>query len=247
MSFIKLKTGPKQTKHIISLKPANKGDNISSHNDIKSDIINDNSNNNSLPICMRFPNNNVCGCTRPCRKAVMKVKYYEIIKNLYVGCVEGAFNHDKLKSMNVKYILNCSNEKYYQNKKLFTYMVINIKDDLHENIIKYFNKTNKFIDNGLNNKKCAVYVHCKAGISRSVSFIMAYLIYKYNISYNDADKMVGKVHPDALPNSAFRFQLQTFANNILNNNNHKQSNNNDNIVTKIKRKLSLKSNDNNNE
>lgn len=161
-------------------------------------------------ICWRFPESQVCACTIPCQQSIATVKIYEIIPGLFVGSVVAAFKHEWLyNEFNIRRILNVSNEKYSKNEKLFQYLQICIEDALHENLIPHFKKTNKFIEEALEHSNVGVYVHCRAGISRSPSVIIAYLMWKRNISYKDADKIVGKVHPDANPNSSFREQLQS--------------------------------------
>ena len=208
-------------QHIVSLKPPS-----SSKKSITKRKSNNNDKSGYNPICWRFPQLMQCGCTRPCRLAVKTVKIFEIIPGLYVGPVHGAYKHKYLYDKNVRYILNVSNEKYVQNDKLFKYLQIKIEDAVTTEIIKYFKETNKFIENALSNKE-GVYVHCRAGISRSPSFIMAYLIWKQNVNYEKADKIVGRVHPDAHPNSSFVKQLQEYHKIIeldkYNGNKHKKN------------------------
>lgn len=228
------------------------------------------------PICWRFPESPICGCTRPCRQAVSNSKIFEIIPGLFVGPAVTAFRHQYLyETKNIRSILNVSREKYSinKNKYQFKYLQINIDDDVNQDILKYFDTAIKFIDNGLkikinekndnmsndnkdnsnvknhkteekvdakqdsgnnsnyndakeneNDKEKekgkdkevekqtgGVYVHCRAGISRSPSFIMAYLIWKNRITFKQADNIVGKVHPDALPNSNFVKELEKFS------------------------------------
>eukprot|EP01084_Bolivina_argentea_P121586 215470_1 len=173
-------TQPKATTKIIGLKQPNNS------NKTKTKTTNT-TNNKYNPICWRFPSLSVCGCTRPCREAVQTVEIFEIIPGLFVGAVHGAYKHQYLKNKNIKYI----------------------EDAVTTEIIKHFEITNIFIDQALSSKQ-GVYVHCRAGISRSPSVIMAYLMWKNGIGVNEADKIVGKVHPDANPNSSFMRQLEQY-------------------------------------
>jgi dual specificity phosphatase 12 len=68
-------------------------------------------------------------------------------------------------------------------------MSIDIDDDESADILVHFSAAVRFIDNGLNSQRDAttadsspregVYVHCAMGKSRSVSCVVAYLLYKY--------------------------------------------------------------------
>ena len=75
---------------------------------------NSDSNNNKQdniynPICWRFPESKICGCTRPCRKVVKNSKIFEIIPGLYVGPLETAYRHEFLyNNLNIRSILNVS-------------------------------------------------------------------------------------------------------------------------------------------
>ena len=57
------------------------------------------------------------------------------------------------------------------------YKIINVLDVPWQNISKYFILSNKFIEEALNNGG-NILVHCYAGVSRSASFVIAYLMHK---------------------------------------------------------------------
>jgi len=56
----------------------------------------------------------------------------------------------------------------------------------------------------------AVLVHCLAGVSRSVTVTLAYLMHTRGLSLNDAFMMVRDRKPDVSPNFHFMQQLQSF-------------------------------------
>lgn len=59
-------------------------------------------------------------------------------------------------------------------------------------------------------KKCGVLVHCLAGISRSVTITVAYLMYSLSLSLNDAYDHVKRRKPNISPNFSFMGQLMDF-------------------------------------
>jgi protein-tyrosine phosphatase len=68
-------------------------------------------------------------------------------------------------------------------------------------------ESNKFIEKQLADDK-KIIVHCMAGISRSVSLVLSYLMYKYKMSYEKALATVRKNRPIANPNEGFMRQLR---------------------------------------
>lgn len=59
-------------------------------------------------------------------------------------------------------------------------------------------------------------VHCYAGVSRSSSFVIAYLINKYLMTYDDAKDKVKKRRPCIQPGDGFIHQLRSYAKVIQN-------------------------------
>lgn len=64
------------------------------------------------------------------------------------------------------------------------------------------------VGNGVGNPPSKVLVHCNAGISRSATIIIAYLIIHRGKSYEEALPAVRKNRPSAKPNSGFEAQLR---------------------------------------
>lgn len=53
-------------------------------------------------------------------------------------------------------------------------------------------------------------IHCFAGISRSATICIGYLMWKENLSLGAAYSMVERARPCTMPNRGFQSQLQAF-------------------------------------
>jgi protein-tyrosine phosphatase len=63
----------------------------------------------------------------------------------------------------------------------------------------------EFIEKGI--QKGKVYVHCQQGISRSATIVIAWIMYKYEKSFEEAFAFVQKARPVIHPNVGFVNQL----------------------------------------
>lgn len=103
------------------------------------------------------------------------------------------------------------------NKKQFFHKRIAVNDCENQNLKNYFNEAFDFIDLAkLNNQK--VLVHCQAGISRSPTIVVAYLMSKLHLDMNDAYNQVKNQRPIIGPNLIFMSQLMDFEINLHKNN-----------------------------
>lgn len=95
---------------------------------------------------------------------------------LYHGNIEQAQNMDLLNQIGIRHILNVCDEQLDEEIiEHFDVLWLNIEDDISDDIRKYFDQTNNFLYM-CQQKYEKVLVHCKMGISRSSSIILAYLI-----------------------------------------------------------------------
>ncbi|KAI1186376.1 protein-tyrosine phosphatase-like protein [Nemania serpens] len=120
--------------------------------------------------------------------------------NLFVGGVwvlNLESSRNQLFENNISHVLSViqfSFEKWGEEAKRFKHMSIDIDDDESSDILVHFPAAVRFIDDGLHppgsetedteptatsSPKNGVYVHCAMGKSRSVSCVVAYLLYKY--------------------------------------------------------------------
>ena len=110
-------------------------------------------------------------------------KAVEIIPHLYIGSITSASNLEELESKNITHILCCGFKLKCFFPEKFKYYKIDIIDRENENIRKYFDETNNFINESIKNNG-NILVHCQAGISRSTSIIIAYLMKYNNMNFN---------------------------------------------------------------
>ncbi|KAG2460087.1 DUS6 phosphatase, partial [Polypterus senegalus] len=135
----------------------------------------------------------------------------EILPNLYLGCAKDSTNLDILDKYGIKYILNVTPNlpNLFENAGEFKYKQIPISDHWSQNLSQFFPEAIGFIDEA-RTKKCGVLVHCLAGISRSVTVTVAYLMKKLNLSMNDAYDIVKMKKSNISPNFNFMGQLLDF-------------------------------------
>ena len=80
-------------------------------------------------------------------------------------------------------------------------------------LVPHFDETYKFIKEA-KDKNGTVLVHCKMGMSRSASSVIAYIMKEYGKNNEEALEQVRKARPIVQPNEAFARQLVEF-NGIL--------------------------------
>lgn len=132
----------------------------------------------------------------------------KIIDGLYLGDIRCASNLKILKLHNIKYILNVTDDIPFFFKNNFEYARIPIKDKPDVDISVFFNHSSSYIENRIRDGN--IFIHCYAGISRSSSIVIAYLIIKKKYSYNDAYNLVKSKRPCIRPNKGFDYLLSRF-------------------------------------
>ena len=129
----------------------------------------------------------------------------KITEHIYQGNFEAAKNKEFLLFAGISHILVAGRlEKYYP--KDFNYKSFDIDDIYSENILKHFEEGYEFIDDCIN-QGGKILIHCAAGISRSSSFTLCYLIRKNQMEYKKAYELLVKGRPIACPNPGFQEQL----------------------------------------
>ncbi|KAG2377441.1 hypothetical protein C9374_009352 [Naegleria lovaniensis] len=131
-----------------------------------------------------------------------------IESKLYLGAFGHARRWPGLEKLNIKGVINCTSEipNYFEKHDGMCYLRVEVDDRSQQNISKYFDETFQFIEQ-MNEQNKAVLVHCAAGISRSSTICIAYLMRKFNITLREAFFIVKKARSTVLPNEGFFKQL----------------------------------------
>nr|XP_020648679.1 dual specificity protein phosphatase 9 [Pogona vitticeps] len=135
----------------------------------------------------------------------------QILPNLYLGSARDSANLDTLAKLGISYILNVTPNlpNLFEKNGDFHYKQIPISDHWSQNLSQFFPEAIEFIDEALS-RNCGILVHCLAGISRSVTVTVAYLMQKLNLSLNDAYDLVKRKKSNISPNFNFMGQLLDF-------------------------------------
>lgn len=92
---------------------------------------------------------------------------------------------------------------------MFDYLNIRVYDDDKTDLLKHWDNTYKYI-NKARNDGSKVLVHCKMGISRSASVVIAYAMKAFNWHFDKALKHVKAKRSCIKPNTNFLNQLETY-------------------------------------
>lgn len=139
---------------------------------------------------------------------------FEILPHLYLSCRKAASNKQILKSNSISRILNVTNEaSEYQHLDGFTYHQIAVEDKHEVNMLECLPRAFSFIEEAkAANEK--VLVHCHAGMSRSVTVVLAYLMKFEGFTLNNAYDFVKQKKSNISPNFSFMEQLVQFENSL---------------------------------
>lgn len=136
-----------------------------------------------------------------------------IIDNIYIGDVYDAYDVESFKNQNIYNVISAVTgfENIYDNS--INHLCLQLIDNEEQNIIRYFEISNLFIDNIIK-KNQSLLIHCIAGRSRSVTLLIAYLIYKHKYTVEDALSLIKKKRPIIEPNQNFIRQLNIYYNSL---------------------------------
>ncbi|CAF0714882.1 unnamed protein product [Brachionus calyciflorus] len=153
-----------------------------------------------------------------------KNKFDEVFENCFLGDIDIAQDKSKLKELGITYVLNAAkgekfsqintNQSFYNDSNI-KFLGFNLMDVDTCKIEAHFIKATDFINEALRRENGKILVHCFMGVSRSASFVLAYLIKYKNKSLEDAIRLVF-VKRIIWPNDGFLLKLIEFEEQIFN-------------------------------
>ncbi|KAL0272423.1 UNVERIFIED_CONTAM: hypothetical protein PYX00_005397 [Menopon gallinae] len=133
----------------------------------------------------------------------------EIFEHVYLGSEWNASNHEELQKNGVRHILNVTREIDNFFPGMFNYLNIRVYDDEKTDLLKHWDDTFKYISRA-RAEGSKVLVHCKMGVSRSASVVIAYAMKAYNWDFKKAYDYVKQKRNCIKPNCSFMSQLETY-------------------------------------
>ncbi|KAK3101195.1 hypothetical protein FSP39_001661 [Pinctada imbricata] len=137
----------------------------------------------------------------------------EIVPGLILGSQDIAVDESILKKYHVTHILNMATLIKNMFPDRFVYKTIDLLDVPDTNILPHFDEAFKFIEEG-RQARCTL-VHCNAGISRSSTVVIAYLMRTYGVTLQVAYDHVKSKRSRIRPNAGFQSQLKAYEKELL--------------------------------
>ncbi|CAL8362982.1 unnamed protein product [Lota lota] len=134
-----------------------------------------------------------------------------VLPFLFLGNERDAQDLDLLLRLNVGFVVNVTTHLplYHVTTGLVRYKRLPATDNSRQNLQQYFEEAFEFIEEAHQTGK-GVLVHCQAGVSRSATVVIAYLMKHTLMTMTDAYKYVRGRRPVVSPNLNFMGQLLEF-------------------------------------
>ncbi|KAK7089373.1 hypothetical protein V1264_025065 [Littorina saxatilis] len=134
----------------------------------------------------------------------------QILPFLYLGNERDAADLERLRRHNITYVLNVTAHvpQHWQAHGI-RYKRIPASDSAQQNLKQYFEEALEFIDDARQNN-ASVLIHCHAGVSRSATITIAYILKHTKMAMSDAYKFVKGKRSIISPNFNFLGQLLEF-------------------------------------
>uniref|UniRef100_A0A4W3IIC6 Dual specificity phosphatase 16 n=1 Tax=Callorhinchus milii TaxID=7868 RepID=A0A4W3IIC6_CALMI len=147
--------------------------------------------------------------SQPCLP-VTNIGPTRILPHLYLGCQRDVLNQELMQQIDIGYVLNASNtcpKPDFIPESRFLRVPVN--DSFCEKILPWLDNSVEFIEKAKASNG-RVLVHCLAGISRSATIAIAYIMKRMDMSLDEAYRFVKEKRPTISPNFNFLGQLLDF-------------------------------------
>ncbi|XP_068178355.1 dual specificity protein phosphatase 5 isoform X2 [Antennarius striatus] len=141
-------------------------------------------------------------------------KPVEILPFLFLGSAYHASREDYLNSLHITALLNVSRNDRQPAKGQYNYKWIPVEDSHMADISSHFQEAIEFIDH-VKQSGGKVLVHCEAGISRSPTICIAYIMRMQQLRLDAAFDIIKQRREVISPNFSFMDQLLQFELEVL--------------------------------
>ncbi|KAL4454260.1 hypothetical protein ABPG74_012217 [Tetrahymena malaccensis] len=128
---------------------------------------------------------------------------------VYISDYDYASNLQNLEKDNIKSVLSIDRNHNFKLPDSYNHKTIIVFDNEMESIKAHFDKSYQFIFNSIQNQQ-NILIHCRRGISRSATILIAFLMKFQNKSYEDCYNFLKQKRPVINPNSGFVKQLKSY-------------------------------------
>ncbi|CCW63659.1 unnamed protein product [Phytomonas sp. EM1] len=140
----------------------------------------------------------------------------EVLPWLFVGGEEPARNRALLLSKGITAVVNTVAFAIpNQFTDVFQYLSLCTSDSPDEPITSLFPIVNRFIDEEHFQNDGKVFIHCQQGVSRSCSFVIAYIMWHYGMCYDRAHELVHAKRGVCSPNAGFYVKLRLWERHLV--------------------------------
>ncbi|XP_003965676.1 dual specificity protein phosphatase 4 [Takifugu rubripes] len=138
----------------------------------------------------------------------------EILPFLYLGSALHASKKEVLDAIGISALLNVSADCPNHFEGTYQYKCIPVEDNHKADISCWFLEAIEFIDS-VRDASGRVLIHCQAGISRSATICLAYLMKRKRVRLDEAFEFVRRRRSIISPNFSFMGQLLQFESQLL--------------------------------
>lgn len=140
----------------------------------------------------------------------------QVLPRLYLGGIDAAMDHANLGLLGISHVLTVADELVEfsptgePSAVIQHHAAIPVFDTEDDVLLAYFDPALEFIHRGLAQPGQGVLVHCVAGVSRSATIIIAYLMKHHGMPLPEAIAHARRARDVVQPNDGFLLQLDLF-------------------------------------
>ena len=137
--------------------------------------------------------------------------FSEVLPKVFIGNAAAAKDSTFFNQYKISHVINVTEQEpnYFEVKSdnlrqsKVAYLHLPVSDKCSSTLSSYFAQTNAFIENCLSSETNALLIHCKCGVSRSSTILLAFLVHVKRMTLSTALNLVRKKRRRIRPNIGF--------------------------------------------